>query len=93
MRHWARDVLLTRRGLIACAAGLVVAKAVPAGMTPTPAQTAGPFYPRTKPDGGGKKTFRWSDMFPKETKVATSLFKAVEGIARKVGVLPSKSDD
>jgi protocatechuate 3,4-dioxygenase beta subunit len=50
MRHWARDVLLTRRGLIACAAGLVVAKAVPAGMTPTPAQTAGPFYPRTKPD-------------------------------------------
>ncbi len=49
MRHWARDVLLTRRGLIACAAGLVVAKAVPAGMTPTPDQTAGPFYPHTKP--------------------------------------------
>ncbi|MDA7947543.1 MAG: protocatechuate 3,4-dioxygenase [Hyphomicrobiaceae bacterium] len=49
MRHWAQDVLFTRRGLIACAAGLVVARASHAGLTPTPPQTPGPFYPRVKP--------------------------------------------
>ena len=50
MRHWAQDVLFTRRGLIACAAGLVVARAARAGLTPTPPQTPGPFYPKVKPD-------------------------------------------
>ncbi len=50
MRNWAQDVLFTRRGLIATAAGLVVARAAHAGLTPTPPQTAGPFYPRVKPD-------------------------------------------
>lgn len=50
MRHWGKDVLLTRRGLIACAAGLVVAKATNAGAAATPPQTAGPFYPHVKPD-------------------------------------------
>ena len=50
MRHWGQDVLLTRRGLIACAAGLVVAQATHAGVTATPPQSAGPFYPHTKPD-------------------------------------------
>ncbi len=50
MRHWGKDVMITRRGLIACAAGLVVAKSALAGLTITPAQTAGPFYPRLKPD-------------------------------------------
>ncbi len=49
MRHWGQDVLLTRRGLIVCAAGLIVAKASYANLTPTPAQTAGPFYPQVKP--------------------------------------------
>lgn len=50
MRHWGKDVLLTRRGLIACAAGLVVGQATHAGLMPTPPQTPGPFYPHTKPD-------------------------------------------
>lgn len=49
MRHWGHNVFLTRRGLIACAAGLVVAKAVLAGLMPTPDQTPGSFYPHTKP--------------------------------------------
>jgi hypothetical protein len=34
-----------------------------------------------------------SCVFPKETMVATGLFKVVEGIARRVGVLPSKSEE
>jgi len=50
MNHWGKDVMLTRRGLIACAAGLVVAQSARAGLTLTPPQTAGPFYPRIKPD-------------------------------------------
>ena len=50
MRHWGKDVMVTRRGLIICAAGLVVAKSALADMTVTPAQTAGPFYPQLKPD-------------------------------------------
>lgn len=50
MRHWGTDVMVTRRGLIVCAAGLVVAKSALADLTITPAQTAGPFYPRFKPD-------------------------------------------
>ncbi len=50
MRHWGTDVMVTRRGLIVCAAGLVVAKSALADLTMTPAQTAGPFYPRLKPD-------------------------------------------
>ena len=50
MRHWGKDVMITRRGLIVCAAGLVVAKAALADLTVTPAQTAGPFYPQLKPD-------------------------------------------
>lgn len=41
--------MLTRRGLIACAAGLVVARTGHAGLNVTPPQTAGPFYPKTKP--------------------------------------------
>jgi protocatechuate 3,4-dioxygenase beta subunit len=49
MRHWGKDILLTRRDLIACGAGLVVAKAAHAGLTPTPHQTSGPFYPTVKP--------------------------------------------
>ena len=49
MKHWARDVLFTRRGLIAGAAGLIVARTVRAGLAPTPPQSAGPFYPRVKP--------------------------------------------
>lgn len=50
MRHWGKDILLSRRGLIACAAGLVVGQATNAGLISTPPQTAGPFYPNTKPD-------------------------------------------
>lgn len=49
MRHWKRDVLLTRRGLITLSAGLLVAKSSAAARTVTPAQTAGPFYPERKP--------------------------------------------
>lgn len=49
MRHWGTDVLLTRRGLIAGAAGLLVARAAQAALVTTPPQTAGPFYPRIKP--------------------------------------------
>ena len=49
MQHWGKDVMLTRRGLIACAAGLMVARTAQAGLVITPAQTAGPFYPRHKP--------------------------------------------
>jgi protocatechuate 3,4-dioxygenase beta subunit len=41
--------MMTRRGLIACAAGLVVARTAHAGLIVTPPQTAGPFYPNTKP--------------------------------------------
>lgn len=41
--------MFTRRGLIACAAGLVVARTAHAGLIVTPPQTSGPFYPRTKP--------------------------------------------
>lgn len=40
---------MTRRGLIACAAGLVVARTARAGLIVTPPQTAGPFYPKIKP--------------------------------------------
>lgn len=50
MDHWGQDILLTRRGLITCAAGLIVVKAANAGLIPTPAQTPGPFYPQVKPD-------------------------------------------
>lgn len=49
MRHWGRDILLDRRRLIACAAGLLVACPVLAALPLTPPQTAGPFYPRIKP--------------------------------------------
>ena len=49
MRQWSKDVCLTRRGLIAGAAGLLVAHAARADLLRTPRQTAGPFYPRTKP--------------------------------------------
>ncbi len=49
MRHWGKDILLTRRGLIVYGAGFVVARAAPAGLTPTPHQTPGPFYPTAKP--------------------------------------------
>ena len=49
MKHWAQDVLFTRRGLIAGAAGLIVARAAHAGLAATPPQSAGPFYPRVKP--------------------------------------------
>ncbi len=49
MKHWAKDVLFTRRGLIAGAAGLIVARAARADLAPTPPQMAGPFYPRVKP--------------------------------------------
>ena len=50
MPHWGKDILLSGRGLIACAAGLVVGQATNAGLISTPPQTAGPFYPHTKPD-------------------------------------------
>ena len=49
MQHWGKDVLFSRRGLIAGAAGLLVARAAHAGLVPTPPQTPGPFYPRVKP--------------------------------------------
>jgi len=49
MQHWGKDVMMTRRGLIACAAGLVVGCTAHAGLIITPPQTAGPFYPNTKP--------------------------------------------
>jgi protocatechuate 3,4-dioxygenase beta subunit len=49
MRHWGQDILLDRRRLIACAAGLVVAHSARAALVATPPQTAGPFYPRVKP--------------------------------------------
>ena len=50
MDHWGKDVMFTRRGLIAGAAGLVVAKSAHAGLTLTPPQTSGPFYPKVIPD-------------------------------------------
>lgn len=49
MRYWGPDILLDRRRLIACAAGLLVARSVPAGLVLTPPQTPGPFYPRVRP--------------------------------------------
>jgi len=49
MKHWGRDILLTRRGLIAGAAGLLVAQAANARTIATPRQTSGPFYPLIKP--------------------------------------------
>jgi len=49
MRHWNPDVLLTRRGLITVAAGLLVAESGSAARLRTPPQTAGPFYPRSTP--------------------------------------------
>ena len=49
MKHWGRDILLSRRGLIAGAAGLLVARAASARTIATPRQTAGPFYPFIKP--------------------------------------------
>lgn len=49
MRHWPADVLLTRRGLIAGAGGLLIVSAARAALVATPPQTAGPFYPRIKP--------------------------------------------
>jgi len=49
MKHWGKDILFTRRGLIAGAAGLLVAKAAGASTIATPRQTAGPFYPFIKP--------------------------------------------
>ena len=41
--------MMTRRGLIACAAGLVVARPAGAEILLTPPQMAGPFYPKIKP--------------------------------------------
>jgi len=49
MKHWGRDILFTRRSLIAGAAGLLVAQAASARTIATPRQTAGPFYPFIKP--------------------------------------------
>ena len=49
MQHWGKDVMMTRRGLIACAAGVMVARAARAGLIVTPPQTAGPFYPKIIP--------------------------------------------
>jgi protocatechuate 3,4-dioxygenase beta subunit len=45
------DILLSRRGVIVCAAGLIVARPAEAlaGLTATPEQTPGPFYPQKKP--------------------------------------------
>ena len=57
MQHWGKDIMITRHGLIACAAGLVVARAANAGLMLTPPQTAGPFYPKIKPvDSDGDLT-------------------------------------
>lgn len=49
MKHWGPDIMMSRRGLIAGAAGLLVARAADAALMVTPRQTAGPFYPRVKP--------------------------------------------
>lgn len=49
MRHWGPDILLDRRRLITCAAALIVARPAWASLVLTPPQTAGPFYPRVKP--------------------------------------------
>lgn len=49
MRHWGKEILFTRRGLITGAAGLLVARGAHAALVATPTQTAGPFYPRIKP--------------------------------------------
>lgn len=49
MRHRSPDVLVSRRGLIAGAAGLLVARASAAALVATPTQTMGPFYPKLKP--------------------------------------------
>lgn len=49
MDHWGRDILIDRRRLLGCAAGLLIARPALAGLVVTPRQTAGPFYPHTKP--------------------------------------------
>lgn len=49
MQHWGKEILFSRRGLIAGAAGLIVARSAHAALVATPAQTSGPFYPRIKP--------------------------------------------
>lgn len=49
MRDSTEKARLTRRGLIAGAAGLIVARAARADLLLTPRQSMGPFYPRVKP--------------------------------------------
>lgn len=49
MKHWGKDVLITRRGLIGVGAGLLVAQAARADLLITPEQTTGPFYPHEIP--------------------------------------------
>lgn len=49
MQHWGKEILFSRRGLIAGAAGLLVARSAQAALVATPPQTSGPFYPRIKP--------------------------------------------
>ena len=49
MKHWGKDILISRRGLLGVGAGILVARAAQAGLIVTPEQTAGPFYPHEKP--------------------------------------------
>jgi protocatechuate 3,4-dioxygenase, beta subunit len=49
MRAVSIDKPLTRRGLVAVGLGLLVLPRAVLAATATPAQTAGPFYPRAKP--------------------------------------------
>jgi len=60
MRHWGPDILLDRRRLIACAAGLLVVRPVFAALSLTPPQTAGPFYPRVKPQDSDSDLTRFA---------------------------------
>src|SRR5262250_1279847 len=49
MRTTSIDRSFTRRGLVAAGLGLLIVPRAALAATPTPAQTAGPFYPLTKP--------------------------------------------
>ncbi len=50
LRQTQKPLVLSRRGFIAGASGLLIATAAKADLIATPEQTMGPFYPRRKPN-------------------------------------------